>query len=353
MSLSDRIQSPTKLPNFITRSMSWGYGIGIGHVNRKFDRGVGVKKLYMPVISIGNLSAGGTGKTPMVHWIANELIKAGKHPAIAMRGYKAAPGEMGDEEREHRLALPNVPVVAQPDRIAGLEKLFASEEQVDCVILDDGFQHRKIARDVDVVLIDASVPPYRDALLPRGFLRDPASSLCRADAIVITHREMVSDEKLAELVGWLKGLVPDCPVAITSHRWESVAVYTNSPTGERWDVEHVQCGEFKGKKIIGMCAIGNPAGFFGQIQAQGWELENEVELPDHYELDDDEVDWLCNLAKEPGVDAVCMTRKDWVKLQDRLPVSARFQVIVPELKLVFESGEDQLCEMVIGASSGC
>ena len=342
-----KVKSPTRIPNAITRVMSWGYGLGIGHVNRKFDRGVGVTKLDVPVISIGNLSAGGTGKTPMVHWVANELIKAGKHPAIAMRGYKAAPGEMGDEEREHRLALPGIPVVAQPDRIAGLEKLFASDEQVDCVILDDGFQHRKIGRDVDIVLIDASSPPYGDALLPRGFLRDPASSLKRADAIVITHREMVNDEQLADLVGWIKREVSDCPVAVTSHRWEAVAVYTNSPKSQGWAVEHADCEHFKGKKIVGMCAIGNPAGFFGQIQAQGWELVEEVELPDHHDLDDDEVGWLCDLANRPRVDALCMTRKDWVKVNIRLAEYTNCPVLVPELGLFFHSGQAEVQGLIL------
>lgn len=286
----------------------------------------------------------------MVHWVANELIKAGKHPAIAMRGYKANPGEMGDEEREHRLALPGIAVVAQPDRIAGLEKLFASEEQVDCVILDDGFQHRKIARDMDVVLIDASSPPYRDALLPRGFLRDPVSSLSRADAIVITHREMVSDEQLAELVGWIKGRVPNCPIAITSHRWGSMAVYTASNDG--WEAEQIAIEQIRGERVLGVCAIGNPDGFFGQIESSGWDLVERIALGDHDAFDQGVIDRVCGLAESARASVVCMTRKDWVKAQDRMPMAAGLKIIVPDLGLVFESGEDQLQGLVIGASSG-
>jgi tetraacyldisaccharide 4'-kinase len=342
--MGKRIQSPTRIPNAITRVMSWGYGIGIGFQNRRFDRGIGVTKLDRPVISIGNLSAGGTGKTPMVHWIANELAAMGKHPAIAMRGYKAPPGEMGDEEREHRQALPGVPVVAQPDRIAGLQRLFETDTHVDCVILDDGFQHRQLARDVEIVLIDASSPPYADALLPRGYLRDPISSLARADAVVITHREMVSDEQLDELVGWIKSKVPGCPVAVASHEWDSVTTYTSNEGG--WDAQKIECEHFAGKRILGMCAIGNPAGFFAQIHALGWDLVEEIELPDHYAMDDDEIGWLCALASKSKADAVCMTRKDWVKVSDRLPSSARFRVIVPELGFAFESGEDALRALI-------
>ena len=341
-----KIASPTKIPNAITRVLSWGYGLGIGYQNRKFDRGIGVTKLDRPVISIGNLSAGGTGKTPIVHWVAQQLIEAGKHPAIAMRGYRALPCEMGDEEREHREALPGVPVVAQPDRIAGLEKLFASDEgeQVDCVILDDGFQHRKIARDVDVVLIDASSPPYRDALLPRGFLRDPASSLARADAVVITHREMVSDRQLDELVRWVETHASGCPVAVASHVWEHVSAYTWD--GERWDHEVRTIGQTAGERLVGVCAIGNPEGFFFQMKQAGWDVVGQRALRDHDSYDSNTVGQVMNLLKTSDGSGICVTRKDWVKAKDQLVAFAGLLVIVPDLGVQFQTGEDLLRELI-------
>jgi len=345
--MGKRIQSPTRLPNTITRVLSWGYGIGIGFQNRRFDRGIGVTKLDVPVISIGNLSAGGTGKTPMVHWVANELQAMGRHPAIAMRGYKAPPGEMGDEEREHRQALPGVPVVAQPDRIAGLRTLFETGTNVDCVILDDGFQHRQIARNVEIVLIDASSPPYADALLPRGYLRDPISSLTRAHAVVITHREMVSDEQLDELVGWIKSKVPGCPVAIASHGWDSAMVYSSNGDvwqGESMSIEQVESGKVVG--VVGVCAIGNPDGFFRSIERAGWELVDRLALTDHDPFNDAAISRLVQLIESSNALALCMTRKDWVKVSDRLLPSARFRVIVPELGLVFESGEESLRALI-------
>ena len=342
--MSSSIKSPTKLPNAITRVMSWVYGFGIGFVNRRYDRGVGVAKLDVPVISIGNLSAGGTGKTPMVHWVAQQLIDSGKNPVIAMRGYGAKPGEMGDEEREHREALESVPVVAQPDRIGGLKALFDSGEQVDCVILDDGFQHRKIARDLDIVLIDASSPPYGDALLPRGFLRESSDSISRADAVVITHREMVSDGQLSELVDWVREQTPGRPVAIASHVWNSVHRYTR--VDGKWEAKSRGVEEFVGKRVLGVCAIGNPGGFFRQIEACQWDLAEKIELPDHHPFDDDEVDRLCRLASESAVDAICMTRKDWVKISDYLlhgdAIGTNYEVIVPELVMQFEAGESDI-----------
>jgi tetraacyldisaccharide 4'-kinase len=344
MADSGKVQPPTKIPNALTRAMSWGYRLGIGFQNWRFDRGFGVTRLDVPVISIGNLSAGGTGKTPMVHWVANELQTMGKKPAIAMRGYKAPPGEMGDEEREHHEALPDVSVVAQPNRLEGLQALFETDPMDDCVILDDGFQHRQIARDVDIVLIDASHPPYEDAILPRGYLRDPVSSLARADAIVITHREMVRDDELAELVGWIKSQVPGCPVAVASHEWDSVTTYTSNEG--RWDAQKMECEHFAGKRILGMCAIGNPAGFFAQIHALGWDLVEEIELPDHYAMDDDEIGWLCSLASKSKADAVCMTRKDWVKAGDLLAGKLDLPVVVPELVFRFESGADLIRSLI-------
>ena len=342
--MGKRIQSPTRLPNAITRVMSWGYGIGIGFQNRRFDRGIGVTKLEVPVISIGNLSAGGTGKTPMVHWVANELQAMGKHPAIAMRGYKAPPGEMGDEEREHRQALPGVPVVAQPNRIAGLRALFETDPMADCVILDDGFQHRQLARHVEIVLIDASHPPNADALLPRGYLRDPISSLTRADAIVITHREMVGDEELAELVGWLKSQAPECPVAVASHGWNSAMVY--SSIGDVWQGESMSIEQVEPAKVVGVCAIGNPDGFFRSIEQAGWDLVDRLALADHDPFNDATIGQIIQLVESPNASALCMTRKDWVKVFDRLLPSARFRVIVPELGLVFESGEESLQALI-------
>lgn len=322
--------------------LSWGYGIGIGYQNRKFDRGRGVSKLDRPVISIGNLSAGGTGKTPMVHWVAKELQAMGKHPAIAMRGYRAVPGEMGDEEREHRRALPGVPVVAQADRTSGLRSLFESESEpaVDCVILDDGFQHRQIVRDLDIVLIDASSPPDRDALLPRGFLRDPVSSLSRADALIITHREMVSDDELVRLQTWLESKAPRCPVSIASHEWRGIDIYQGSRGV--WQAEHGELDRFSGERVLGVCAIGNPDGFFGIIEYSGWDLVDRIVLPDHDPFDTDQIESLSRRAESAQASVVCMTRKDWVKVKDRLDSYCPFRVVVPDLGIRFETGEQML-----------
>ena len=144
-----------------------------------------------PVISIGNLTLGGTGKTPMVQHAASVLMDAGHRPAIVLRGYGARRGEDSDEAMEHRAALPGVPVMAQPDRVAALATLRRTHPEVDVVLLDDGFQHRFVKRCSDIVLIDARRVLDEERVLPAGRLREPLASLARATDVVVTHADRV------------------------------------------------------------------------------------------------------------------------------------------------------------------
>ena len=339
--MTERVPSPTSVPNAITRVMSWGYRIAIGHVNRRYDRGIGVTKLDVPVISIGNLSAGGTGKTPMVHWIANELIKAGKHPAIAMRGYKAAPGEMGDEEREHREALPNVPVVAQPDRIAGLNQLFAQEDcDVDCVILDDGFQHRKIARDLDIVLIDATRPPEFDALLPRGFLRESIESLVRANVVIITRVDLIDADVLARLKEQIHLHAPGILICTAAFVWESMRSFCKVDRG--WDESEKPLEDCESKSVRVVCGIGNADAFVRMIEAHGMVPTDMIQLRDHEPMSSKQIDSLTNPANLEGFSSILMTRKDWVKVKELSAWPTRSKIWVPSLKTEICLGSEDL-----------
>ena len=165
----------------ITVPASWIYAAVVGIRNRGFDRGRNVWKADLPVISVGNLTLGGVGKSPMVAWIADLLIRQGHAPVIAMRGYMARPGEMADEHAEYLDRLEEIKVVASPDRTGALKSFLSDNTQIDCILLDDGFQHRYIHRDLDLVLIDATRNTLRDRLLPQGRLREPLVNLQRAD----------------------------------------------------------------------------------------------------------------------------------------------------------------------------
>src|SRR5262245_29106801 len=151
---------PALLP--VSAMAAWVYGLAVAARNARYDRG-GSARLGVPVISVGNLSVGGSGKSPMVRWVARRVAALGVAPVVALRGYRARPGESSDEEAEHRAELPGVAVVANPKRAAALRAFLAEHPEVGCAVLDDGFQHRQLRRDLDLVLIDASADTLRDA----------------------------------------------------------------------------------------------------------------------------------------------------------------------------------------------
>ncbi len=199
----------------LTIPASWIYGAAVAARNARLDRGGGVAAIDRPVVSVGNLTAGGAGKTPMVAWIADLLGAHGRKPVIAMRGYGARPPEPSDEEAEYALRLPDVPVVADPDRLSALRRFLDANPAVDSVLLDDGFQHRRLARDLDLVLIDATRETLGDRLLPAGFLREPPSALRRADAVVVTRAVRVDDAIAAKI----RAAHGRPPVAWSRHVW--------------------------------------------------------------------------------------------------------------------------------------
>ena len=339
---------PTRLPVFLASALSKLYTIGINHQNRKYDRGIGVTTLDRPVISVGNLSTGGTGKTPVVQHVVRKLMEQGHHPAIAMRGYKAKAGQMSDEEREHSSAFVGVPIVAQPDRAAGLHELFASEcgEQIDCVVLDDGFQHRKIARDLDIVLIDASRPPSRDALLPLGFLRESAESLSRADVILITHSEMVEQNELGMLRGWIESNTNHDPlVVVGEHAWSSVDQH--DPDGQ---VTSCPVEILKDQRVAILTGIGHPEAFAEMAVSSGAHVFHRCDRPDHEEFSIAVLEQFVRDAR--SADAILMTMKDWCRLESS-GFGANWQgglpVYLPRLDINFRSGGEQFHRACIEA----
>ncbi|MCA9303597.1 MAG: tetraacyldisaccharide 4'-kinase [Phycisphaerales bacterium] len=336
-------ERPTRLPAMLTKPMSWLYGLGAAHKARGFDRGRGVVHLDRPVISVGNLSVGGTGKSPMVHHIVRTLIRHGHSPAIAMRGYKAKPGTLGDEGMEHRVLFPEVPIVAQPDRVAGLRALFATDAgaKVDCIVLDDGFQHRRIARDLDLVLIDASRPPDRDALLPHGFLREPIRALARADAFVLTHTELVDATERDRIDGWLKGATGHASIAHARHHWSSIEVH------ERGEIRTEQPGWLKDKRVLVACAIGNPRGLINGVQSQGGRVISSFLLADHRAIAGEQLRAFVAQIANQQPDLVLMTRKDLVKLKGSLG-EIPSTIVVPRLELAFDRAEGEVEAELLG-----
>jgi tetraacyldisaccharide 4'-kinase len=339
------------LPAVVGIPLSCLYRVAMGRINRRFDRGRGVVTFDRPVISVGNLSVGGTGKTPMVRSIVRWLLEAGHRPCIAMRGYGARQGTESDEAAAYERAIPGVPVVAQSNRTLGLIQLFAREHEdgglhSDCIVLDDGFQHRQIARSLDIVLVDASRDPFRDRLLPGGWLREPVMSLGRAGAVVITHAESVSAADVTALdqrIAAVRGGMP--AEAACRHVWVDLAVRKQGQD----DVLSVSW--LAGKRVLAVCAIGNPKPFVASAErTAGGALAGSMVLQDHDPYSPSTVRRIVAAATESRAHVIVTTDKDWSKLRRVRESDWPCPVARPQLDMRFDGGEDTLRAMVLEAA---
>lgn len=332
------------MPAALGRVLAPIYGAAIAWRNRRFDAGRGVVTLDRPVISVGNLSVGGTGKSPMVAVVVGWLREAGMKPCVAMRGYGAPRGGRSDEAMDYASTMPGVPVVARPDRVEGLLELFATPEgeDVDVVVLDDGFQHRRIARQLDIVLIDATRTAWEDALLPLGWLREPVASLGRAGAVVLTHADRVSAGVLAGCVARAKGAAPGAIVASARHEWDGVDVHEGG-VARREGVEFL-----RGRKVFAACAVGNPASFLEGVARAGANVAGTMVLRDHDPYDAATIARLREAVRASGAETLVMTSKDWVKVARSSWACA---VVVPRLRVGFVDGEASLREAVLTAAA--
>ena len=287
-------------------------------------------KLDAPVVSVGNLTVGGTGKTPLVIWLAREFEKRGLRPGILSRGYsrgkQLAAGELNDEGRLLQGALPGVPQVQQADRIAGGLSLL--ERGSDVVLLDDGFQHRRLERDLDLVLIDATRPWGLAAvssggavksILPRGLLRENPAGLARANALILTRADQISEAELEELECELERDALGVPRLLASHRAVGL-----KRIGDGLEVELTSLAN---AEVELLSAIGNPAAFERSVEALGARVVNHCVRPDHHE-------WTrADLEAVNSERRVVTTRKDAVKLEALGDSGARFEVLEIEFEI--------------------
>lgn len=341
---SDHRSKPGPVPGLLGRALAWCYEAGLNARNRRFDRGTGITRFDRPVISIGNLSVGGTGKTPMVMHLTRLLLAAGRRPCIAMRGYKSGPGRPSDEAETYRQSLPGIPIIARPDRAAGLRELFSTAEgrAIDSILLDDGFQHRQIARDLDLVLIDATRPPFDGRLLPAGWLRERPSALARAGGVIITHAGAVPDSAVDSISAEVRAAGSKV-LAACDHQWSGLDVSTRGEDSAQptdW---------LRGRRVFAICAIGNPGLFLESARAASGPLAGSLALRDHDHYTDRTVARLLEQVRAARADVILTTEKDWAKLRARewdLPVAR------PRLALRFLSGEQALADLVLRTVAG-
>lgn len=335
---------PGPIPSVLGRLAARVYSSLTNLRNGWYDVNPG-RRADRPVISIGNLSAGGTGKTPAVVHLATTLKDAGRQPAIALRGYKSAtknPAD-SDEALQYQRLLPGVPLAVGKDRLAEIKVLLTTSKgsAVDCIILDDGFQHRQLRRDCDIVLIDATRNPFIDAQLPAGWLRESPQGLRRADAVVITHAESVSSATLAALERDITAVADRPPLAVARHTWTAIL------TGEGPQLRTLPANFLKGRRITLACAIGNPAPFLRHAQSQAAVTRSFV-LPDHDPFAAQTVAAIRDAAKADAAEALLVTEKDWSKLRS---IPADFwpcPVLRPRLALTFDHGARELEDLVLG-----
>ena len=302
------------------------------------------RRLPRPTLCVGNLTAGGTGKTPMVMEVCERLLAAGRRPAVLMRGYRVrnAADPQSDEAEVLRAGLPvTVPIRPDPRRWRAAAAVVRDHPEVGCFVMDDGFQHRVIHRDVDLVLIDVTRPFGFDALLPRGLLREPKSALRRADAVVLTRCDRVDAAAVEAVDAEVERVTGARAIARTRHAW----------SGFRRGSDTFPLDALRGRRVVAVSGIGNPGGFESQLRdpALGIELLDHRRLNDHHAYSRAEVASLLNAAVERRADAVVTTEKDWVKWR-RLGGRKRLKLTVPVwrpvLGLGFESGSEALDKLL-------
>ncbi len=356
--MHDRRRGPLRQP--LAAPLAFAYGRAIAQRNRAFDAGKRVITFDRPVISVGNLSVGGTGKTPMVIAIVRALREAGREPCIAMRGYRAAKtGGKSDEAAVYTAELPETPVVAQANRVDGLIALFATERgrRVDCIVLDDGFQHRRIARQMDIVLIDAMCDVFADRLLPAGWLREPVASLSRAHAVVVTHAENVSAGEVKRMASRVREIAPRALVGVARHEWTGLRSgdaaigaerpATQEPAAERQATRDRPVSWLHGRRVVAVCAIGNPRAFIAGIERAGARIAASVVRPDHDAFAPGVVSRIIDAARREAAGAIVCTEKDWTKLRRVEAQRWPCEVVRPRLEMTFAEGWEVLRGRVV------
>ena len=284
-----------------------------------------------PVISVGNITAGGVGKTPLVMFIAEYLTGQGLRPVVLTRGYMSGCGE-SDEAVMMAQRLQGVQVIVDPDRIAGIKEAL-SHARVDAFILDDGFQHWRLRRDLDIVVIDATDPFGNGCLLPAGLLREPLSALKRAGLFVLTKTDF-GRHNVADIRRKLERVHPGCMIVETVH----------APTAlvDAW-VESGAIGLSQLKdRVAGLCAIGSPDSFEAMLKAQGAQVEGMFVFDDHHVYTDKDIRRVVDFCRDQKIAKVVTTHKDVVKLRVFQKAFQGISLLVFKVNIKVIYGETEL-----------
>jgi tetraacyldisaccharide 4'-kinase len=279
-----------------------------------------VHDLPLPSVAIGNLTVGGSGKTPIAIWTARYYVSRGLIPGILLRGYGA------DEVLVHQHAVPEAQVVADPDRVAGAERALARGAQV--LVLDDAYQRLDVHRDLNIAVVSAETTRAVRWPLPAGPWREGLGALNRADAVVITRKRATADAA-RDLAADLRQKIAG-PVAIAHlglHYVEGMVSGRRHPASS-----------LAGKRVVAASGIADPDAFVAQTKATGAAVQVAT-WKDHHEYRDEDVAWLAHAARR--ADHVVITQKDAVKLRNRWPTTVP-EPLVAMLDLEWEDGGERI-----------
>jgi len=264
-----------------------------------------VTKVGVPVVSVGNLTLGGTGKTPLVAWLARWFRDREIRVALISRGYGAEAGSRNDEALELEQALPDVPHLQNPDRVAAAHTAI-EEFESQLLLLDDAFQHRRIHRDLNIVLVDALEPYGHGRLFPRGTLREPLGGLRRADVLVLSRANAVDADRRDAIRQRLGRYAPQAAwVEVAQEPVELLAA----------DGATAPIDSLANQPVAAFCGIGNPAGFRHTLTDCGYNVTAFREFPDHHNYDRDDLESLAAWVAETSAAAAACTHKDLVKIK--------------------------------------
>lgn len=315
------------------------YGLVISLRNLFFDIGIfKTVKVKVPVISVGNLTAGGTGKTPLVEYILEFLLRQNKRTAVVSRGYKRTTkgtlvvsdgerllckaDECGDEPFQIAQKFPSSIVIVDEQKSRAAQ-LAVQKFNCDHIIVDDGFQHRQLHRNLDIVVVDASKPLSRELMLPAGLRREPMRNIKRADIIIYSNWKQKSDT--------LKNTSAKLTARTMLEPRKLVGI-------QKYDMLELEV--LKNKTCVAFCGIGNPDSFERRLKELGLVVKIFKKYSDHYQYDAEDIEILKKEFKEQKTDFVITTEKDFVRLINMKAQITELPLYYLEVAVRFISGEE-------------
>ncbi|MFA5410567.1 MAG: tetraacyldisaccharide 4'-kinase [Candidatus Omnitrophota bacterium] len=321
---------------FFLLILSLVYGLIIGFL--AFLCRLKLSYLDCRVISVGNITLGGTGKTALVEYIARCLKEKGLRVAILSRGYKRMKPSMGDEPYMLSKNLGDVPVIVGADRIRGAKQAIEIH-RADNLILDDGFQQWRIKKDLEIVTISATQAFGNRRVIPRGVMREPLSSLKRADVFVLTKTDLNPDTQ--EIKDFLKRINPPALIVESVH---STAGFYKLGESE----ETLNADALKGKIAALFSGIGDPDSFESLIKRMGIGIGLSFRFPDHHNYSEKDLDNIIRESEKKNIDTVITTEKDAARLLASSPVHGRASVFVLRIELKITRNEEEFRRRLLG-----